>query len=144
MQVYRQTDRQTDIHTGRENRIKEISKRITFVLKGGEGLMFTQSHITNNIFYTSLTLNRMRLSLYVPSSRRTTGGSLRRHLAMATLCFSPPLSFNPLSPTFVSHYYDADNNNSNSNNNNDDDNNNNNKDNINHDDINRIKKIQIN
>ena len=77
----------------------------------------------------------MRLSLYVPSSRRTTGGSLRRHLAMATLCFSPPLSFNPLSPTFVSHYNDADNNNSNNNNNNND-NNNNDDDNIDNDNIN--------
>mmetsp|Transcript_15795 Transcript_15795/g.22123 ORF Transcript_15795/g.22123 Transcript_15795/m.22123 type:complete len:128 (-) Transcript_15795:816-1199(-) len=38
----------------------------------------------------------------VASSRSTTGGSLRRHLAMATLCFSPPESFKPLSPTFVS------------------------------------------
>mmetsp|Transcript_1150 Transcript_1150/g.2190 ORF Transcript_1150/g.2190 Transcript_1150/m.2190 type:complete len:83 (+) Transcript_1150:302-550(+) len=39
----------------------------------------------------------------VASSRSTIGGSLRRHLAMATRCFSPPDSFRPLSPTFVSH-----------------------------------------
>lgn len=39
----------------------------------------------------------------LPSSSRTTGGSFKRHLAMATRCFSPPLSFNPLSPTLVSH-----------------------------------------
>lgn len=36
----------------------------------------------------------------VASSSRTMGGSLRRHRAMATRCFSPPESFSPLSPTF--------------------------------------------
>mmetsp|Transcript_17282 Transcript_17282/g.34372 ORF Transcript_17282/g.34372 Transcript_17282/m.34372 type:complete len:142 (-) Transcript_17282:169-594(-) len=38
----------------------------------------------------------------VASSRRTSGGSLSRHLAMATRCFSPPLSFRPRSPTRLS------------------------------------------
>lgn len=36
------------------------------------------------------------------SSRRMICGALRIVLAMATLCFSPPLSFRPLSPTCVS------------------------------------------
>ena len=35
------------------------------------------------------------------SSKRTNSGALSIVLAIATLCFSPPLSFNPLSPTFV-------------------------------------------
>lgn len=36
------------------------------------------------------------------SSSRTICGALRMVRAMATLCFSPPLSFRPLSPTCVS------------------------------------------
>mmetsp|Transcript_41361 Transcript_41361/g.93177 ORF Transcript_41361/g.93177 Transcript_41361/m.93177 type:complete len:161 (+) Transcript_41361:159-641(+) len=39
----------------------------------------------------------------VASSRSTTGGFLSRHRAMATRCFSPPLSLRPRSPTTVSH-----------------------------------------
>lgn len=35
----------------------------------------------------------------VASSSSTIGGSLSRHLAIATLCFSPPDSFSPRSPT---------------------------------------------
>mmetsp|Transcript_33684 Transcript_33684/g.83357 ORF Transcript_33684/g.83357 Transcript_33684/m.83357 type:complete len:125 (-) Transcript_33684:1838-2212(-) len=42
-------------------------------------------------------------SAEVASSSRTMGGFLRRHLAMATRCFSPPDSLSPLSPTVVSH-----------------------------------------
>mmetsp|Transcript_4191 Transcript_4191/g.8445 ORF Transcript_4191/g.8445 Transcript_4191/m.8445 type:complete len:97 (-) Transcript_4191:2196-2486(-) len=38
----------------------------------------------------------------VASSSTQMSGFLSRHLAMATLCFSPPLSFRPLSPTMVS------------------------------------------
>mmetsp|Transcript_23193 Transcript_23193/g.22343 ORF Transcript_23193/g.22343 Transcript_23193/m.22343 type:complete len:103 (+) Transcript_23193:532-840(+) len=39
----------------------------------------------------------------VASSNKTIGASLSKHLAMATLCFSPPLNFNPLSPTLVAN-----------------------------------------
>mmetsp|Transcript_16161 Transcript_16161/g.23734 ORF Transcript_16161/g.23734 Transcript_16161/m.23734 type:complete len:112 (-) Transcript_16161:1507-1842(-) len=39
----------------------------------------------------------------VASSKSTTGGSFSRHRAIATLCFSPPDSFSPRSPTTVSH-----------------------------------------
>mmetsp|Transcript_14703 Transcript_14703/g.22052 ORF Transcript_14703/g.22052 Transcript_14703/m.22052 type:complete len:124 (+) Transcript_14703:188-559(+) len=39
----------------------------------------------------------------VASSNTTKGGSFKRHLAIAALCFSPPESFNPRSPTIVSH-----------------------------------------
>mmetsp|Transcript_5297 Transcript_5297/g.11885 ORF Transcript_5297/g.11885 Transcript_5297/m.11885 type:complete len:80 (-) Transcript_5297:1580-1819(-) len=41
-------------------------------------------------------------SALVASSRRTNWGFLSTILAMATRCFSPPLSLSPLSPTFVS------------------------------------------
>mmetsp|Transcript_32094 Transcript_32094/g.52084 ORF Transcript_32094/g.52084 Transcript_32094/m.52084 type:complete len:182 (-) Transcript_32094:148-693(-) len=41
-------------------------------------------------------------SAEVASSRRTTGGSFRRQRAIATRCFSPPLSLSPRSPTLVS------------------------------------------
>mmetsp|Transcript_14954 Transcript_14954/g.27773 ORF Transcript_14954/g.27773 Transcript_14954/m.27773 type:complete len:110 (+) Transcript_14954:2216-2545(+) len=37
----------------------------------------------------------------VASSRTRIGGFLRRARAMATRCFSPPLSFPPLGPTVV-------------------------------------------
>jgi hypothetical protein len=37
------------------------------------------------------------------SSRSTTVGAFKIVLAMATLCFSPPLSFRPRSPTVVSY-----------------------------------------
>ena len=39
----------------------------------------------------------------VASSKIKILGFLRRALAMATLCFSPPESFRPLSPTIVSY-----------------------------------------
>mmetsp|Transcript_23742 Transcript_23742/g.33228 ORF Transcript_23742/g.33228 Transcript_23742/m.33228 type:complete len:83 (-) Transcript_23742:542-790(-) len=39
----------------------------------------------------------------VASSSSTIGGSLSKHRAMATRCFSPPESLSPRSPTFVSH-----------------------------------------
>mmetsp|Transcript_9185 Transcript_9185/g.13667 ORF Transcript_9185/g.13667 Transcript_9185/m.13667 type:complete len:101 (-) Transcript_9185:1346-1648(-) len=38
----------------------------------------------------------------VASSKQSILGFLRMALAIATLCFSPPLSFIPLSPTLVS------------------------------------------
>ena len=38
----------------------------------------------------------------VASSNRTTNGVFKRVLAIATLCFSPPDSLRPLSPTLVS------------------------------------------
>ena len=37
------------------------------------------------------------------SSSRTIFGAFSIVLAMATLCFSPPLNLNPRSPTFVSY-----------------------------------------
>mmetsp|Transcript_26723 Transcript_26723/g.52473 ORF Transcript_26723/g.52473 Transcript_26723/m.52473 type:complete len:95 (-) Transcript_26723:705-989(-) len=40
----------------------------------------------------------------VASSKITTGGSFRRQRAIATLCFSPPDSFKPRSPTRVPHF----------------------------------------
>ena len=43
-------------------------------------------------------------SALVASSRRTIGGFLRRQRAIATRCFSPPLSRSPRSPTTVSHF----------------------------------------
>mmetsp|Transcript_34317 Transcript_34317/g.49871 ORF Transcript_34317/g.49871 Transcript_34317/m.49871 type:complete len:91 (+) Transcript_34317:210-482(+) len=39
----------------------------------------------------------------VASSRTTMGAFFNKHRAMATRCFSPPLNFNPLSPTIVSN-----------------------------------------
>mmetsp|Transcript_51884 Transcript_51884/g.70756 ORF Transcript_51884/g.70756 Transcript_51884/m.70756 type:complete len:85 (-) Transcript_51884:580-834(-) len=39
----------------------------------------------------------------VASSSSTIGGSFSRHRAMATRCFSPPLSLSPRSPTIVFH-----------------------------------------
>ena len=45
----------------------------------------------------------MHVNMLFTSSSRTIGASLRRHLAMATLCFSPPDNFNPLSPTLVAY-----------------------------------------
>mmetsp|Transcript_849 Transcript_849/g.1249 ORF Transcript_849/g.1249 Transcript_849/m.1249 type:complete len:175 (-) Transcript_849:1861-2385(-) len=39
----------------------------------------------------------------VASSNKTIGGFFSKHLAIATLCFSPPDNFSPLSPTVVSH-----------------------------------------
>mmetsp|Transcript_8501 Transcript_8501/g.28496 ORF Transcript_8501/g.28496 Transcript_8501/m.28496 type:complete len:95 (-) Transcript_8501:1468-1752(-) len=42
-------------------------------------------------------------SALVASSRRTIFGFFRMVLAIATLCFSPPDSFKPLSPTLVSY-----------------------------------------
>mmetsp|Transcript_6139 Transcript_6139/g.12464 ORF Transcript_6139/g.12464 Transcript_6139/m.12464 type:complete len:88 (+) Transcript_6139:196-459(+) len=39
----------------------------------------------------------------VASSRITIGESFKRQRAIATRCFSPPLSFKPLSPTIVSN-----------------------------------------
>mmetsp|Transcript_12916 Transcript_12916/g.21926 ORF Transcript_12916/g.21926 Transcript_12916/m.21926 type:complete len:156 (+) Transcript_12916:245-712(+) len=43
-------------------------------------------------------------SALVASSSSTRGGSFSRHRAMATLCFSPPESFSPRSPTLVCHW----------------------------------------
>lgn len=40
---------------------------------------------------------------YQTSSSRTMAGALSKVRAMATRCFSPPLSFRPLSPTNVSY-----------------------------------------
>mmetsp|Transcript_1233 Transcript_1233/g.1447 ORF Transcript_1233/g.1447 Transcript_1233/m.1447 type:complete len:125 (-) Transcript_1233:1811-2185(-) len=48
-------------------------------------------------------LSVLESSADVASSSNTIGGSFNRHRAMATLCFSPPLNFSPLSPTLVSH-----------------------------------------
>mmetsp|Transcript_87015 Transcript_87015/g.170276 ORF Transcript_87015/g.170276 Transcript_87015/m.170276 type:complete len:85 (-) Transcript_87015:100-354(-) len=39
----------------------------------------------------------------VASSSSTIGGFFSKHRAIATRCFSPPLSFSPLSPTTVFH-----------------------------------------
>eukprot|EP00963_Diacronema_lutheri_P003497 scaffold285_cov330-Pavlova_lutheri.AAC.15 len=39
----------------------------------------------------------------VASSHTSKRGARRNALAMATLCFSPPLSFSPRSPTMVSY-----------------------------------------
>lgn len=43
------------------------------------------------------------LSCHLTSSSRIICGAFRMVLAIATLCFSPPLSFRPLSPTWVSY-----------------------------------------
>mmetsp|Transcript_14593 Transcript_14593/g.19068 ORF Transcript_14593/g.19068 Transcript_14593/m.19068 type:complete len:98 (-) Transcript_14593:2290-2583(-) len=40
----------------------------------------------------------------VASSNKTMGGFFNKHLAIAVLCFSPPDSLSPRSPTSVSHF----------------------------------------
>ena len=44
-----------------------------------------------------------QVSYTLTSSRSTIAGDFNNVLAIATLCFSPPLSFKPLSPTTVSY-----------------------------------------
>jgi len=44
----------------------------------------------------------------VASSNKTIGGFFKRHRAIPTRCFSPPLNFKPRSPTWVSHPFGND------------------------------------
>lgn len=49
------------------------------------------------------TFSEVLSSALVASSRSSTAGLRRRHLAMASRCFWPPLSWDPLGPTLVSY-----------------------------------------
>mmetsp|Transcript_10030 Transcript_10030/g.29654 ORF Transcript_10030/g.29654 Transcript_10030/m.29654 type:complete len:127 (-) Transcript_10030:1687-2067(-) len=65
--------------------------------------MTTQVRFFPRALSAACTLFSVRLSRAdVASSKSTTGGSLSRQRAMATRCFSPPLSLRPRSPTMVS------------------------------------------
>mmetsp|Transcript_15048 Transcript_15048/g.34740 ORF Transcript_15048/g.34740 Transcript_15048/m.34740 type:complete len:100 (-) Transcript_15048:659-958(-) len=56
-----------------------------------------------SLFSAFCTLRSVRESrALVASSRSTMGGSLSKHRAIATRCFSPPDSLRPRSPTTVS------------------------------------------
>lgn len=54
-------------------------------------------------FYISLSVSVSRAD--VASSKHIIGVRLSRARAIATLCFSPPLSFRPLSPTISKYYF---------------------------------------
>ena len=59
------------------------------------------TRVMKTVWKTWMFLSVRVSSAEVASSSRTIRGALSSVLAMATLCFSPPDSFNPRSPTFI-------------------------------------------